>query len=91
MAWEARAWKETVGYAAKVDWKRRPMLTGRLRVDFTAYFATQRARDIDNVPKLALDALQGICYGNDSQIDELRIVRRHDPKKPRLEIEITEL
>jgi crossover junction endodeoxyribonuclease RusA len=48
----------------------------RLAVELTAYMPDRRRRDLDNVGKAVLDALQhaGI-YADDSQIDDLRIVR----------------
>lgn len=51
-------------------------LPGRLRVKLTAYPPDRRRRDIDNLTKLALDSMQvaGV-YLDDSQIDELTIIR----------------
>ena len=51
-------------------------LSGRLRVKLTAYPPDRRRRDIDNLTKLALDSMQvaGV-YLDDSQIDELTIIR----------------
>ena len=51
-------------------------LPGRLRVKLTAYPPDRRRRDIDNLTKLALDSMQvaGV-YLDDSQIDDLHIIR----------------
>ena len=51
-------------------------LPGRLRVKLTAYPPDRRRRDIDNLTKLALDSMQvaGV-YLDDSQVDELTIIR----------------
>jgi crossover junction endodeoxyribonuclease RusA len=50
--------------------------TGRLAVAITLYCPDRRARDIDNPVKAILDALQsGGIYENDSQIDDLHVMR----------------
>ena len=41
--------------------------------------------DLDNFNKLALDALTGIAYDDDSQIAELTVKRAYDKTKPRIE------
>jgi len=66
-------------------------LASRLRVEIRAYQPDRRIRDLDNMLKAPLDAMQhaGI-YLSDSQIDALSIVREFDREMPRLEIAITE-
>jgi len=90
LAAEARGWKESVAWAAKTDWKK-PMLFGRVAIEIILYYADFRRRDIDNSQKLIFDGLAGIVYRDDSQIDDIRIVRRHDKKKPRVEITAREI
>ncbi len=53
----------------------RPLL-GRLKVKIIATMPDKRRRDIDNINKAALDALgyAGV-YGDDNQIDDLRVLR----------------
>ena len=52
-------------------------LEGRLAVHVALYPPDKRKRDIDNVLKSLLDACEHAgCYENDSQIDELLIIRR---------------
>ena len=59
----------------------RPTLTGRIAVFVSLYPPDKRNRDIDNVLKALLDALEHAgCYENDSQIDDIRIVRC-EPRK----------
>ena len=54
----------------------RPM-TGPLRVEIEVYPPDRRRRDIDNVQKALLDALEhGHAFRDDSQIVELKIERR---------------
>ena len=52
-------------------------LTGPLRVEIEVYPPDRRRRDIDNVQKALLDALEhGGAYRDDSQIVELTIEKR---------------
>jgi len=37
----------------------------------------QNGGDVDNLAKLPIDALEGIAFGNDSQIAELTVVKRY--------------
>jgi len=69
----------------------RPLL-GRLKVVIKATMPDKRRRDIDNINKAALDALgyAGI-YGDDNQIDDLRVIRCDVMKPGCLEVEITEI
>ena len=52
-------------------------LTGRLSVHVALFPPDRRKRDLDNVLKPLLDACEHAgCYVNDSQIDELHIIRQ---------------
>jgi crossover junction endodeoxyribonuclease RusA len=54
----------------------RKHLSGRLHVTLTAYPPDRRRRDIDNLAKSVLDAMQHAgVYLDDSQIDRLTIIR----------------
>ena len=70
-----RLYKEAAGRAVLAAGANRH-LSGRLRVKLVAYPPDRRRRDIDNLTKLALDSMQvaGV-YLDDSQIDELTIIR----------------
>ena len=46
--------------------------------------------DIDNVAKLALDAMNGIVYADDAQIVEMRTVKRYD-RLPRVDVCVYEI
>lgn len=69
-----KAYATEAGFRARAMFKRKPF-TGRLRVEILAFPPDKRARDIDNLLKAPLDALKGICFDDDSQIDELMITR----------------
>ena len=62
----------------------------RVRVVMTAHPPDRRRRDLDNLPKAVLDALAyATVYDDDSQIDDLRIVRGPiDRSNPRLVITV---
>jgi crossover junction endodeoxyribonuclease RusA len=65
----------------------RKPLAGSAAVRAVVYFRDHR-RDLDNVLKPLLDALQGIAYANDRQIAHLDFTKALDPKNPRIEMEI---
>lgn len=72
---------------AKQQWKKQP-LENSLSVAVDFYFGDKRKRDIDNFNKLWMDALEGIVYKNDCQIEELVIKKDYDKENPRIEINI---
>lgn len=69
-------------FAEQVFWLVRGMkadkkLEGRLNVEVQVYVPDNKRRDIDNLCKSLLDALQKAgVYKDDEQIDKLSIVRR---------------
>ena len=48
----------------------------RFRVHIDYYPKDKRQRDIDNLLKPCCDALEGLVYANDNQVDHLSISRR---------------
>lgn len=57
-------------------------LAGRLGVVIEAWPPNQRARDLDNLIKVVLDSGNQLLWADDSQIDDIRIVRMGvDPDK----------
>lgn len=53
------------------DWRR----DGRFSVDVSLDVGDMRRADVDNLVKLILDALNGVCWEDDSQIDALHVTR----------------
>lgn len=82
----------SVALKATVGASGRHPLAGRLAVTVTAYPPDRRRRDLDNLGKALLDACThaGIWL-DDSQIDDLRIVRGQVAKPALVEIEINEI
>ena len=62
------------------------LMTGRLRMDATVYYRTERP-DLD--VSLILDGLQGRIYKNDRQVREQHLYHRIDRDNPRAEIIVT--
>lgn len=50
-------------------------VTGRVAVDIVMTYAGEKKPDTDNALKTILDALNGIGYDDDSQVDDIRIRR----------------
>jgi crossover junction endodeoxyribonuclease RusA len=75
---DGRKYREAV--IAKVDDFK---LDGRLKVEIEATMPDRRRRDIDNLFKAVLDALtHAQVWGDDNQIDDLRIVRAPEIAAP---------
>lgn len=76
---EAREYKKTVKQLAYIeDLGGRIPVLGRLSVSIIAYPPDKRKRDLDNILKVIFDAMEFAGYFlNDSQIDIIRVERRH--------------
>jgi len=69
---------------------RAPMLEGRLKVFVEAYPPDRRRHDLDNLGKCLFDSCQAAgLYEDDSQIDDLHIVRRGVYPKGKIIIELS--
>ena len=90
---EGRAYRQVVA-AAVLEQRGPPLgpLTGRLSMAIRVYPPDRRRRDVDNLAKAILDAIEhaGSVYENDSQIDHLSIHRCAVEKPGRLQIQIWE-
>lgn len=81
--------KETAQTLLIAQWKR-PVLDQPLAVVVTLYGPNKQMFDIANRSKMLCDAMTGIVYADDSQIDDIRFVRGPiDRANPRAEIEIS--
>lgn len=70
-----------------IQWKRKP-LKSALQVRLKLYHGTKHKKDIDNFSKLILDAMTGIVYEDDNQIEELHISKHYDKANPRADLQI---
>jgi crossover junction endodeoxyribonuclease RusA len=88
---KGRKYRQNVLTACMCQLKRFPKLSGRLSVRIIATTPDKRRRDLDNLLKATLDSLQhaGI-YLDDSQIDDLSIIRSAVDKPGWLDITIIE-
>lgn len=67
-------------------------LSGRLRISILAVMPDKRRRDLDNLLKASLDAMQNAgVYLDDSQIDHIEVARGHIEKPGRLEVLVREV
>lgn len=68
------------------------MLRDKVALTVTLHEPDKRRRDVGNYVKLIQDCLTRVAFVDDSQVDELRVVRGHvDRFTPRAEIEIRPL
>jgi crossover junction endodeoxyribonuclease RusA len=79
--------KEAYTWEAKNQWKAAP-LKDDLGVSIKFFHKTHRKQDIDNFNKLVLDALTGVVWVDDSQIQEMHIKKAVDSKYPRTELTV---
>ncbi len=87
---DGRQYREEVGLACLIAG--RPRLEGRLEIDLLVYPPDNRRHDLDNLLKGILDGLQHAgLYEDDSQIDKLRICRRHVYKPPSVVVTVSTL
>jgi crossover junction endodeoxyribonuclease RusA len=69
----------------------RPAMEGRLEVHLEVCAPDRRRRDLDNIPKAVLDCLEHAnVFRDDSQVDELHIVRGEVGKPGHVMVTITE-
>ncbi len=71
-----QAWKKRIREACQAAWPGRTAIEERAIIRVTHYYES-RIGDVDNLIKPIQDALQGIAYLNDRQIDEMIGNRRN--------------
>lgn len=87
---EGRLFHDKARQSIEGQWHEPPMV-GRIRLRLKALQKDRRKRDLDNLLKVTLDTLtQCRVWGDDSQIDDLQIVREYDPSAGYLVAEISE-
>lgn len=79
--------KESYQWQAKSQWKKRPT-SEPIVIGVKLFFGTKRKADWDNFHKLSMDALTGIIWVDDSQIQKATVEKFYDKNNARIEIEI---
>lgn len=82
--------KEDYQWQVKQQWKG-GILDWSLELEIKLYFGDNKKRDFDNFHKLTMDALTGIVWIDDSQIQKATIEKFYDKENPRVEINITKI
>ncbi len=90
MSSQGKDLKDSYAWQAKALYRGKPF-NSALHISCTLFFGTKRKADIDNFNKLWLDALTGILWEDDSQIQELNIRKDYDKERPRIELSIKEI
>ena len=67
------------------------MFDGLLMVSIWVHTNSARRKDLDNIAKLVTDALNGHAYADDSQIDDLHIIRFWGADFPRTVVRIARI
>jgi Holliday junction resolvase RusA-like endonuclease len=91
MTKKGREVKESYYWQAKKQWRGKEIMTGSLEAKVILYFGDERRRDIDNYNKIWQDALEGVVFQNDEQIEKMTIEKKHDHKNPRIEVFIKKI
>lgn len=83
----AKRCKEAITWEAMAQYRGRP-LEGPLKAEINLFWPDRRKHDVDNI-KVFLDALTGIVWEDDGQIEDLRIRKDYDKAKPRVEMTVS--
>lgn len=86
---DAKDRKEQYQWEAKSQWKSKIIGTP-IKIAVALFFGDKRVRDWDNYHKISMDALSGIVWEDDSQVQEALITKHYDKENPRIEIEVSE-
>lgn len=58
-------------------------------VSILVFIKSRRRKDVDNVSKAILDAMNGVVYADDSQVVEIHVYRARDDLSPRVEVSVS--
>lgn len=71
------AWKEEVRRAAEQFWPVAELPVSEPVMLMITYFYDETSMDVDNIPKPISDALKGLVYVDDSQVNDVLCRRRN--------------
>ena len=77
-----KAWQEHVAWIAQSEMRGEPTLTGDLAVSMTFSLHDRRRRDLDNLSKGVLDAMNGIVFDDDRQVVDLHLRKQYSKEHP---------
>jgi len=77
--------KEDYGQQIKQQYKGK-VLTGDLQITIDLYLGTKRRADWDNFNKLSMDAMTGLLFEDDSQIQKATVTKNYDKENPRIDL-----
>lgn len=84
--------KQGAEYHIKAQWRGRMVTDIPLQLVARCYFPDKRKRDASNLSKLILDAMSGIVFEDDSQVEDERWIKAgYDKTDPRIEITLLPL
>lgn len=75
MSSKGKNYKKEV-WALVQKYKNIELFYSKICLYIAAYPPDHRIRDLDNILKITLDSLKGILFNDDSNIDDLRILRK---------------
>ena len=87
MTRKGRLLKESYTAQAREQWKRKPT-SNTIEIHIKLFFGDKRVRDWDNFHKISMDALTGIIWEDDVQIQKATVEKSYSKENPRVEIEI---
>lgn len=83
--------KESYQWQARDQYQGRP-LSCPLSISVAIFPSTRRRFDIDNAGlKLLFDAMNGLVWEDDVQIEEMIVMKRYDKDNPRIELTVNKL
>lgn len=77
-----KAWQEKVADVASLNMRGKDMLTGLITIELQFFLSDKRRKDWDNLSKGVCDALNGIVYKDDSQIEQATIEKAYSKEEP---------
>ena len=85
-----KAWQNDVAWTAKQEMMDDDMLTGELSVSMTFMLPDRRKRDLDNLSKGVLDAMNGVVFEDDRQVIELHLRKQYSKDYPGVRVKVAQ-
>lgn len=76
MSKAGKEYKALVRDTAQYTYPHREPIGGPIQIHITYTFGDKRIRDVNNYDKIIVDALEGIIYKNDTQVNTLLLHKR---------------